>query len=217
MSYTIFCDFDGTITLTDLGKALLTKFSKEDWQKYDKLVINEKIGTREALIKQWDTVKASKEEILAVVDQIEIDPSFQSFFNWVNNCDIHFIVVSDGFQEFIEEIFKKEKIESSLIDIRANSMKIIDNKLTLSFLTDECEHGCANCKYSHVLEYKKKGNKIIYIGDGLSDIFPARELADVIFAKEREDLAEKLKGDPRVIEFSNFSEIQTILNEKYFN
>lgn len=131
--------------------------------------------------------------------------------------NIHFIVVSDGFQEYIEEILEKEEIDSSSMDIRANNVKIVNNSLVLSFITEECEHGCANCKYSHVLDYKKKGNKIIYIGDGLSDILPARELADVIFAKEGEDLAKKLKGDPRVIEFSNFEEIKTILEEKIFN
>ncbi|MHA1115973.1 MAG: MtnX-like HAD-IB family phosphatase [Candidatus Heimdallarchaeaceae archaeon] len=217
MSYAIFCDFDGTITLKDVGKTLLTKFSRDDWQYYDKLVINGEIGTREALIKQWGTVKANQKEIFDVVDQISIDPSFHSFFEWVKEHNIHFIVVSDGFQEYIEEILEKEEIDSSSMDIRANNVKIVNNSLVLSFITEECEHGCANCKYSHVLDYKKKGNKIIYIGDGLSDILPARELADVIFAKEGEDLAKKLKGDPRVIEFSNFEEIKTILEEKIFN
>lgn len=81
MSYTIFCDFDGTITLKDVGKTLLTKFSRDDWQYYDKLVINGEIGTREALIKQWGTVKANEQEIFDVVDQISIDPSFHSFLN----------------------------------------------------------------------------------------------------------------------------------------
>ncbi|NPD89533.1 MAG: hypothetical protein HGN29_12510, partial [Asgard group archaeon] len=56
--------------------------------------------------------------------------------------------------------------------------------------------------------------KIIYIGDGLSDIFPARSLADIIFAKENEDLAKELEGDSRLIIFSDFLDIKKKLEEK---
>ncbi len=212
MQVAIFCDFDGTITLEDTGKVLLTNLTEKDWQFYDKLVINGEIGTREALVNQWGMIeKTSMEEINNLVDQIEIDPTFIEFYDWIREKNLKFFIVSDGFRSYIDTIFKNHQIQIPQEDIKANDMKLIDNKIALEFLTSQCSHGCANCKYSHVQEIKNKGFKIIYIGDGLSDIFPSQSLADVIFAKENEDLAEVLKNDSRLHTFSNFAGIVEVM------
>ncbi|MHA2357748.1 MAG: MtnX-like HAD-IB family phosphatase [Candidatus Heimdallarchaeaceae archaeon] len=209
MQIAICCDFDGTITLMDTGKLLLTKLTDKDWQYYDKLVINGDIGTREALIHQWGMIEeTSMGEIFKYVDQIKIDPTFKQFFNWVKKEDFRFVIISDGFETYINRILENHSITSSNFDIKANDMHLENRKIILDFLTAECEHDCANCKYSQVKELKDQGYRIIYIGDGLSDIFPARNLADIIFAKENEDLAIELEGDSRLIVFTDFSDIQ---------
>ncbi len=209
MNYVICCDFDGTITLRDTGKELLTSLTDKDWQYYDKLVINGEIGTRAALIKQWGMIDyTTMEEINSIVNKNTIDPTFKGFYQWVIKNNLKFLIVSDGFKSYIQKILQNHQITIPDEKIKANDMRLVDNKISLSFLTDQCEHGCANCKYSHVKELQKGDTKIIYIGDGLSDIFPAKELANVIFAKEKEDLANKLKGDERLIVFSNFDQIK---------
>ncbi len=209
MPIAICCDFDGTITLMDTGKALLSNLTKEDWQAVDKFVINGQIGTREALIKQWGMIEHTTwEEIFTIVDMIKIDPSFYDFYNWVIQKNLKFIILSDGFHKYINRILEDHEIKAKSFDILANDVDLVDNRLKLSFNTPECDHGCANCKYSHVLKLKNEGYKIIYIGDGLSDILPAAELADIIYAKKNEDLADKLEGDCRLQIFDNFSDIQ---------
>ena len=208
MQIAIFCDFDGTITLEDTGKVLLTSLTDKNWQYYDELVISGKIGTREALVNQWGMIEnTTLDEINKLVDEIKIDPTFRDFYNWTKEKNFNFLIVSDGFRSYISRIFKNHQIHISEEDIKANDMKLVNNKIALDFLTPECSHDCANCKYSHVQKFKNKGFKIVYIGDGLSDIFPAQELADVIFAKENEDLAKVLKEDDRLCTFSNFTEI----------
>ncbi|MFW9852780.1 MAG: MtnX-like HAD-IB family phosphatase [Candidatus Thorarchaeota archaeon] len=213
MNVVICCDFDGTITLADTGKILLTNLTDKDWHYYDELVIKGEMGTREALVIQWGMIeKATTEEINKIVDGIEIDPSFIKFFGWIKKVGIEFLILSDGFKTYINRILKNHKIQIAEKDIRSNDMRLVGGKFKLKFLTPECEHNCANCKYSQVKQFKDKGNKIIYIGDGLSDIFPARELADIIFAKENEDLARELKNDSRLITFNNFSDIKEIIS-----
>lgn len=208
MQIAICCDFDGTITLEDTGKVLLTSLTDKDWQFYDKLVINGEIGTREALVNQWGMIeKTSLDEINMLVDKIKIDPTFIDFYNWVKEKNFKFIIVSDGFKSYINRIFKNHQIHIPEEDIKANDMKLIANKISLDFLTSECSHDCANCKFSHVQKIKNQNFKIIYIGDGLSDIFPAQRLADVVFAKEEEDLAKVLKDDTRLHTFSKFTDI----------
>ena len=208
MNIVICCDFDGTITLTDTGKALLSNLTNKDWHFYDNLVITGTMGTREALVKQWGMIeKTSVEEINKIVDNIEIDPSFIKFYNWTKANKMQFVILSDGFKTHINRIFGNHNIQIAESDIKSNDMKLVDGKIKLEFLTPECEHGCANCKHFYVKQFKDKGNKIIYIGDGLSDIFPARELADLIFAKENEDLATELENDSRLIVFKNFTNL----------
>ncbi|MHA1200609.1 MAG: MtnX-like HAD-IB family phosphatase, partial [Candidatus Heimdallarchaeaceae archaeon] len=178
-------------------------------QYYDKLVINGEIGTRAALIKQWGMIdSATIEEINSIVNRIEIDPSFKEFYQWVIDQNIQFLIVSDGFKTYIQKILQNHQISIPDNKIKANDMKLVSNKIEVNFLTNQCDHGCANCKHSHVKTLKRDNTSIIYIGDGLSDIFPARELGDIIFAKEDEDLAKKLVDDERVIIFSNFDQIK---------
>lgn len=209
MNYVICCDFDGTITLRDTGKELLTNLTDKNWQYYDKLVINGEIGTRAALVKQWGMIDSTTiEEIDSIVNRIEIDPSFKEFYQWIIQKNLQFLIISDGFKTYIQKILQNHQISIPDDKIKANDMKLVSNKIEVNFLTDQCDHGCANCKYSHVKVLKKDNTKIIYIGDGLSDIFPARELGDIIFAKKDEDLAKKLVDDERVIIFSNFDQIK---------
>lgn len=214
MNIAICCDFDGTITLTDTGKEMLTSLTTKDWQYYDKLVISGEIGTRAALVKQWGMIEyTTMDEIFEIVDRIKIDSTFLDFYNWIKKSGIFFIILSDGFHTYITRILENHGIDSEKLEIKANDMELIDNKIHLKFLTDNCEHDCANCKHSHVLKIKETHEKVVYIGDGLSDILPAEKLADFIFAKEDEDLAKKLKTDPRLVKFSNFDDIQEFLEE----
>jgi len=216
MPIAICCDFDGTITLMDTGKALLSTLTKEDWQAVDKFVINGQIGTREALIKQWGMIEHTTwEEIFTIVDTMKIDPSFYDFFNWVIEENIKFIILSDGFQKYINRILEYNEINAESFDIFANDVDLVDNKLKLTFNTPECNHGCANCKYFHVLKLKNEGYKIIYIGDGLSDILPTAELADFIYAKKNEDLAKKLEGDSRLQVFDSFLKIKEDIEKRF--
>ena len=209
MKVVICCDFDGTITLKDTGKELLSNLTDKNWQYYDGLVISGEIGTRSALLKQWGMVDYTTiEEIESVVNKIEIDPTLKDFYDWVQKKDFQFVIVSDGFKSYIKKILQIHEINIPESLIKANDMELKNNKFSLNFLTEPCEHGCANCKFSHVKDLKSKDGKIIYIGDGLSDIFPARELADIIFAKEEEDLAKTLSDDSRLNTFSNFIQIK---------
>ncbi|MBY9000865.1 MAG: MtnX-like HAD-IB family phosphatase [Candidatus Heimdallarchaeota archaeon] len=209
MPIAICCDFDGTVTLSDTGKELLSKLTTADWQAIDKFVIDGQIGTREALIKQWGMIEHTTwEEIFNIVDTIQIDPTFYSFHNWITQHNLKFLILSDGFETYIHRILRNHKIDSASLNILANDVELINNKLKLKFNTQVCNHNCANCKYSVVQQLQREGYSIIYIGDGLSDILPAAELADVIYARRNEDLAKKLQGDSRLKIFDNFKEIK---------
>ncbi len=212
MKLAIVCDFDGTITQRDTGKELLSKLTAKDWESYDQFVISGEMGTREALQHQWGMIEnTSAKEVFSIVDEIEIDPFFKELYELIQQKNWGFVIVSDGFLSYIKRILNRNGIMDENISIKANDFEIVKGKILLKFLTESCEHGCANCKFTHVTELREQGFTIIYIGDGLSDILPAKSLADYIFAKKDEDLAKNLKGDKRLKTFKTLKEVKNDL------
>jgi len=214
MAFVVVCDFDGTITLEDTGKKLLSSLTDENWRYYDNLVIEGKMGTREALLAQYNLIKeVDIKEVEKIISSIQIDETFFAFYRWLREKNLPFMILSDGFIENIRYILKNNGIEPNEVVIKANSAEIVNGSFQISFLTDPCEHGCANCKYSHVKKLKDQGYSVVYIGDGLSDILPAQELADYVFAKIGGDLARKLKDRNNVKIFQDFEEIRIELEK----
>jgi 2-hydroxy-3-keto-5-methylthiopentenyl-1-phosphate phosphatase len=51
------------------------------------------------------------------------------------------------------------------------------------FSQDDCPWAPGNCKCYILEEYRERGHKVLYAGDGLSDTCPAKK-ADFVFARD---------------------------------
>ena len=83
----------------------------------------------------------------------------------------------------------------------------MDEKIKISFLHGECEHGCGTCK-AKIINLGQSPK--IHVGDGVSDIFGAFA-ADVVFAKKGSSLTTYL--EKKNIEFIEFSNLIDVLDE----
>jgi 2-hydroxy-3-keto-5-methylthiopentenyl-1-phosphate phosphatase len=54
--------------------------------------------------------------------------------------------------------------------------------LSCPFASDSCDVAAAHCKCASIAQIGQPGRRSIYIGDGRSDLCPARK-ADLVFAK----------------------------------
>lgn len=183
--FKIFVDFDGTITKEDTGDALFTKFGHSDTVKQviDDL-LNDKISARDCWLKLCNSVKhIDKDEMDEFILQIEIDKSFHDF---VKYCDRHgneMIILSDGFDYYIDLILKRESL---------GHLKVFSNKLILSeqntlkpvfpYYDSECTTS-ANCKRNHIINNSADDEFTVFIGDGNSDKYTVH-FCDFIFAKD---------------------------------
>jgi Uncharacterized conserved protein, possibly involved in methylthioadenosine recycling len=79
MQWHIVCDFDGTITRTDVIDNILQRFADPDWEAIEEQWLQGEIGSRECLSRQLSLVKATPAELLAYFDTVEIDPDFPDF------------------------------------------------------------------------------------------------------------------------------------------
>ena len=180
----VFIDFDGTITKVDVGAEIFLKFGEHDVvydivRRIDRGEMNGKEGCKE-LFKVLPYVPKEKLDLL--IDSIEIDESFYGFVEFMRGHELEFWVLSDGFDYYIERIFKRENLE--YIRYFSNTLYFEDNviKTHYKYGDEECKE-CANCKRNHILLNSADEDYTIYIGNGSSDRCPA-QFCDYIFAKD---------------------------------
>jgi 2-hydroxy-3-keto-5-methylthiopentenyl-1-phosphate phosphatase len=200
----VFTDFDGTISAKDVGASLFNHFSSKRNRGTVQLWVEQKISSRECLWRECSYITASKQELLAAVERIDIQQGFVEFVSFLKRQDIPLHILSDGLDFYIEAFLARTGLEG--IDIHANRAHFINGSLYPSFpyFVNGCGF-CGCCKGERIKALRQSGELTIFIGDGFSDRC-ALGAADIIFA--RGDLAtlcrEKSVG---YLPFTDFHEV----------
>ncbi|MFY0730366.1 MtnX-like HAD-IB family phosphatase [Pseudomonas sp. NFX15] len=202
----IVCDFDGTITRTDVIDGILQRFADPSWEAIENEWLTGAIGSRECLSRQLSLVKASTSDLLGYFDSIEIDPDFPDFVDHAIDLGASFEVVSDGIEQGIARILARNYV--SLLPILANRLRQVDHdrwRIDFPYASDACRAAAGNCKCKSTPGTKR----VLVIGDGQSDMCVAAS-ADFVFAKDR--LAEHCERNGiAYARFSSFAELPALL------
>ncbi len=184
-SWSILCDFDGTISLCDVTDCLLGLFGQtgcddleDDWKAG-------RIGSRACMTGQIALLDMSKAELDAQLDLIDIDPDFPAFVAAATRQGIPLKVVSDGLDYAIHYILKRYDLD--YLPIEANRLIQIDERrwqLEFPYARTECRPASGNCKCACVANQHQIGQKVLFVGDGSSD-FCAAGVADFVLAKDK--------------------------------
>lgn len=180
----IFCDFDGTIAIDDIGNLFYREFGNPElcdgfvskWREG-------KISSIECLSGECQTIKnITFEKAFEFIDKQKIDETFVDFVRFCDDNNLELIVVSDGLDLYIKRIFERYNLD---LKFYANSIRIHDNGTAEMIYphTDNVCRKCANCKRNHIINNSADEDITIYIGDGYSDRCPI-EYVDYIFAKK---------------------------------
>lgn len=182
-NYSLFFDFDNTITQKDIFDELLLYFSKDErWRKLEKEWQEGKIGSRAALSGQIKGIRISKEELDSYLCGVRPDPYFKRLLRLFAAKEIKVTVLSDNFDYILKRILGGGR--NGHLKIYSNRLRIRGDRLIPAFpFSDKKCGGCAHCKKKNLLANAEKGSRIVYIGDGRSDVCPAR-YAHIVFAKE---------------------------------
>jgi 2,3-diketo-5-methylthio-1-phosphopentane phosphatase len=174
-------DFDGTITEKDVANLILDKYAYPQWLEIEKEYKARKIGTREAINREFALVKASREELTAFVDEAaSLDPHFKEFLGFLGDTGEKLEIVSEGLDFYIRFLLKKWGLD---LPLRTNRTSFKGRMMNIAYphRDPRCSL-CGTCKMGRVLELRGKGYEVVYFGNGYSDICPALE-ADKVFAK----------------------------------
>ena len=209
----IFSDFDGTISTRDVGYHLFHHFSNG---KNDELIPDWKSGqmsSRECLTREAEMISATSEQLESYLRQHEIDPTFGPFVQSCRANEVDLTILSDGLDYYIEKLLAAQGLGE--LPWKANHANITGDKMTIDFPYDNgpCRR-CGNCKGQRIRDYRRDVSgemKVIFIGDGYSDVCATKE-ADVIFAKkDLEQFCQKNNID--YVGFSDFSDVTRHLKQ----
>jgi 2-hydroxy-3-keto-5-methylthiopentenyl-1-phosphate phosphatase len=181
----ILCDFDGTIANFDMAEMALEKFARGEWRVYDKQLERREITIEECVNRQFSTVSASEEEIIAAIDQeASFRPNFDLLLSTCRRAKIPVVIVSAGLDFVIKHFMKKNVWESARL--HTAKTKLTGHSIEFNFPRPK-NIEAADFKDDLVIESKKEGRVVAYMGDGLSD-FNAIGKADIPFAVEGKKL-----------------------------
>jgi 2-hydroxy-3-keto-5-methylthiopentenyl-1-phosphate phosphatase len=180
----ILCDFDGTISLRDMGYALVTRFSSGDWESIDQDFRNGKIGSKEAYARIAKILKGEEKTIVKfVTTHSDIDPHFIPFYQYCRQENIDVKIVSDGLDFYIRTILEIHHL--SEIPFYANCSHFSHwDHVEISFPYSNAGCGlCGTCKKRLVQKLREDYDAVLFVGNGLSDRCAAQE-ADFVYAKD---------------------------------
>jgi 2-hydroxy-3-keto-5-methylthiopentenyl-1-phosphate phosphatase len=184
MKTLILCDFDGTISIRDMGYVLINQFTSGNWETIDRDFREGKIGSKEAYSRIATILTGDEATLLHFVQEhSDIDPSFPIFCQYCHEKGIDIKIVSDGLDFYIRKILEIHHL--SEIPYYANCTHFLKGeRMEISFPHSGEECGlCGTCKKKLIQIHRKEYDSIFFVGNGLSDRCAAQE-ADFVFAKD---------------------------------
>lgn len=207
----IFCDFDGTISIQDVGNRLFHFFSDGRSDGPVAKWRSDQIDSRQCLIDEAALMRdVTETDLNEFIDRFEIDPTFTGFAGFCRAQNWPLYILSDGLDLYIYRLLERHGLAG--LPVFSNGAVLEKGRLRLSWpwLENECDR-CANCKGSQIRRLRAPGQTAVYIGDGKSDLCALPE-ADLVLAKGF--LADYCRENGMdFVPFNDFAEITDILKD----
>jgi 2-hydroxy-3-keto-5-methylthiopentenyl-1-phosphate phosphatase len=187
-------DFDGTMTRHDFYKLaielLLPPNVTDYWARYRTGAITH----FEALRSYFADIRASEDEVLAVVQQMELDSKLASAVESLRRAGWSVVVTSAGCDWYIRRLLAAAKVD---VEVYANPGRFVPGKGLLMEMPIETPFlsptlGIDKARVVH--GYLGAGQTVAFAGDGFPDAEAAR-LVPAEWRFARGDLAEVLSSE----------------------
>jgi len=181
----VFCDFDGTFSVQDVG-ATLAKLHAGDrrprvWARYER----GEITAWEYNLEILDGLPLSETGLETFLQTIELDPGARALIAWCEERELPFRVLSDGFDYNLNRL---QAIHGVRFSYSANHLRYRDGRWRIAGAHPDPRCGCGTgtCKRGRIEAFRAEhpGVRLVHIGNGrVSDLCGALA-ADVAFAKD---------------------------------
>lgn len=208
-------DFDGTVTMEDIGFILLDTFAGNAWYKYLYEYNSGRMPLASFSKKVFGMLTADEKTLTDFVltsDLVRIRPGFSEFIDYCKNNGIKVIIVSHGLTFYIKAALERLGIDD--LDIHAAENVFSPDGMKVKYVGPDGHELEAGFKEAYTDMLCKKGYRVIYIGDGNSDIYPSRKANQVCATSNllKRCREENLKCFP----FSDFYDVVNALKSLKF-
>jgi 2-hydroxy-3-keto-5-methylthiopentenyl-1-phosphate phosphatase len=207
----VFCDFDGTVCLQDVGEHFFREYASEKAEESVRRLLGGEITMQMWFMELCNAIPSiTRDELLKYVDQFSIDPHFPEFVRFCTDLDVPITILTDGLDVYVERVLSNGGV--GYVPFFANHAEFVGERLNVSFPYTDAECSlCGNCKRNHILNGSADEDIIVYIGDGYSDRCPIR-YADIVFAK-RQLIKHCQEQNITYFEFNYFDDVQVKLKK----
>jgi len=166
------CDFDGTITEEDVSFMLLDTFAQGDWRKVLRQHREHKISVGDFNAKAFAMVKVGREDLLEVArGKVELRDGLYELVTCCQSRGFRFVIVSNGLDFYIKAILKDVGLGD--IEVYAAQTRFHPGGLKVQYIGPDGTPLSSDVKEAYIRAFLKQGYRVIYVGNGPSDISPA--------------------------------------------
>ena len=174
------CDFDGTITQEDEAFLLLDTFATGNWKQLLTEYREGKISVGYFNTKAFTMVKADRQTLVDFVRRrVKIRDGFNELLAYCRRQDFQFVIVSNGLDFYIEMILRDIGAEN--IEVFAAQTRFSSEGIEVKYIGPEGSQLQDGFKEAYTRLFLSRGYRVVYVGNGLSDI-PSARLAHHTFA-----------------------------------
>lgn len=207
----VFCDFDGTFSVQDVGSTLAQQVVPEKRKRLWKRFEQGEFTAWTYVIALLDGLEYSEKKLDRFLETIDLDAGARALLDWCDRADVPFRILSDGFDWNLERI---QAIQGIRFAYSANHLEYEGNRWRISpgRPNPECGCGTGSCKRGLIGTYRSQhpDDFCIHIGNGrVSDLCGALE-ADLAFAKDTLAPALDELGHP-YLRFENLHDVVRVL------
>jgi len=182
MTTLVQCDFDGTITEKDVSFLLLDAFADGNWRQLLADYREGKIPVGYFNTRAFAMVKAERQTLVDLVRrEAKIRAGFDGLLDCCRRKGFQFVIVSNGLDFYIDTILRDIGAED--IEAFAAQTRFSPEGMEVRYLGPEGNQLQSDFKESYTRLFLKRGYRVVYVGNGFSDV-PAAQLAQHIFARD---------------------------------
>ena len=166
------CDFDGTITIEDASFTILDAYIPDKWRSLFDQYQQGKMTVGAFNSTAFSMVKADKETLLKMIrEKVSVREGFKDFFEYCQSKNYRFVIVSNGLDFYIKDILERYEVKD--VEVHASNTVFTDDGLLVRHKGPDGQYLDEDVKAAYTESYLDKGYKVIYLGDGRSDVLPA--------------------------------------------
>lgn len=181
----VFCDFDGTITLTDNVVELFMHFRPEGAEAILRRTTAGECSIRAGVEALFALLPSSlrPEMVDFIQGQMKIRSGMQELLDFCRENEIEFLVTSGGLDFILYPALQPYGIPPERIFCNTTDFSDSHIRIRSAHPCDElCHSDCGMCKSTVMRQYPQEDYYRIMIGDSITD-FAGAAFADLIFAR----------------------------------